>query len=39
MVELGRWLERLDRASLVEQRRVTIPFIRTLLANDAGSRD
>jgi DnaA family protein len=39
MVGLGRWLERLDRASLVEQRRVTIPFIRALLAADSGSRD
>ena len=39
MAELGRWLDRLDRASLVEQRRVTIPFIRALLASDAGSRD
>jgi len=39
MVGLGRWLERLDRASLVEQRRVTIPFIRALLAAEAGSRD
>ena len=32
MVELGRWLDRLDRASLVEQRKLTIPFIRALLA-------
>jgi len=34
MAELARWLERLDRKSLVEQRRVTIPFIRSLLAAD-----
>lgn len=39
MVGLGRWLERLDRASLVERRRLTIPFIRALLAADAGSHD
>ena len=32
MVELQRWLDRLDRASLAEQRRLTIPFIRDLLA-------
>jgi DnaA family protein len=29
---LATWLERLDRASLTAQRRVTIPFIRELLA-------
>jgi DnaA family protein len=28
---LGRWLDRLDRASLIEQRKLTIPFIRGLL--------
>jgi len=39
MTELGRWLDRLDRASLAEQRRVTIPFIRTLLAAEPGSQD
>jgi DnaA family protein len=39
MVGLGRWLERLDRASLVEQRKLTIPFIRSLLAADAPSCD
>jgi DnaA family protein len=32
MAGLVRWLDRLDRESLVEQRRVTIPFIRELLA-------
>ena len=30
--ELCRWLERLDRASLIEQRRLTVPFIRKALA-------
>jgi DnaA family protein len=29
--ELARWLDRLDRASLAEQRKLTIPFIRQLL--------
>jgi DnaA family protein len=32
MAEVGVWLERLDRASLAEQRKITIPFIRELLA-------
>ena len=32
MSGLTEWLERLDRASLVAQRRLTIPFIRELLA-------
>jgi DnaA family protein len=32
MAALTRWLERLDRASLSEQRRLTIPFIREHLA-------
>jgi DnaA family protein len=32
MAVLVRWLDRLDRASLTEQRRVTIPFVRELLA-------
>jgi DnaA family protein len=32
MAALTRWLDRLDRASLAEQRRVTIPFVRELLA-------
>jgi DnaA family protein len=34
MTGLARWLERLDRASLAEQRKLTIPFIRRLLADD-----
>jgi DnaA family protein len=37
MTALGRWLAKLDRASLIEQRKITIPFIRGLLA--AGSVD
>jgi DnaA family protein len=37
MVALGCWLDRLDRASLVEQRRLTIPFIRRLLEADSAS--
>jgi DnaA-homolog protein len=32
MAGLVRWLDRLDRASLAEQRRLTIPFVRELLA-------
>jgi len=32
MVALQRWLDKLDRASLAEQRKLTIPFIRELLA-------
>jgi DnaA-homolog protein len=32
MVGLQRWLDRLDRASLAEHRKLTIPFIRELLA-------
>jgi DnaA family protein len=32
MVALQHWLDRLDRASLAEHRKVTIPFIRELLA-------
>jgi len=32
MVEL---IERLDRASLAAQRRVTVPFLRQVLAGDA----
>lgn len=32
MVVLQGWLERLDRASLAEHRKLTIPFIRELLA-------
>ena len=34
---LSRWLDRLDRASLIEQRKLTIPFIRGLLAAESGS--
>ncbi|HUL80524.1 MAG TPA: DnaA regulatory inactivator Hda [Gammaproteobacteria bacterium] len=34
MATLGRWLDRLDRESLVEQRRITIPFIRARLSAD-----
>jgi DnaA family protein len=33
---LTGWLDRLDRASLIEQRRLTIPFIRERLAADGG---
>jgi DnaA-homolog protein len=29
---VGRWLDRLDSASLAEQRRITIPFVRELLS-------
>jgi DnaA family protein len=36
MAELGRWLDRLDRASLIEQRKLTIPFIRSLLTAEPG---
>lgn len=32
MAGLARWLDRLDRASLAEKRRLTIPFVRELLA-------
>ena len=32
MAALVRWLDKADRASLAEQRRLTIPFIRTLLS-------
>jgi DnaA family protein len=32
MRDVGVWLERLDRVSLAEQRKITIPFIRELLA-------
>jgi DnaA family protein len=32
MATLVRWLDKADRASLAEQRRLTIPFIRTLLS-------
>lgn len=33
--ELCRWLDRLDRASLVEQRRLTVPFVRKALESEA----
>jgi DnaA family protein len=36
MTGLVRWLERLDHASLTEQRRLTIPFIRKLLSASGG---
>lgn len=36
MAGLDAWLERLDRASLAERRRLTIPFIRELLATRDG---
>jgi chromosomal replication initiation ATPase DnaA len=31
MTELCGWLDRLDRASLAAQRRLTIPFVREIL--------
>lgn len=37
IVALCRWLDRLDRASLAEQRKLTIPFIRGLLAAESAS--
>jgi DnaA family protein len=36
MRALTGWLDRLDRASLIEQRRLTIPFIRERLTEEAG---
>jgi chromosomal replication initiation ATPase DnaA len=33
MTVLTTWLARLDRASLTAQRRLTIPFIRELMAH------
>jgi DnaA family protein len=39
MAVLTDWLARLDRASLTEQRRVTIPFIRELLARSEPSAE
>lgn len=33
--ELCRWLDRLDRASLIEQRRLTVPFVRKALESEA----
>jgi DnaA family protein len=35
MTELCGWLDRLDRASLAAQRRLTIPFVREVLAREA----
>lgn len=35
MTKLTQWLELLDRASLIAQRKLTIPFIRELLAQQA----
>jgi len=37
IVALCQWLDRLDRASLAEQRRLTIPFIREQLAGEPAS--
>jgi DnaA family protein len=37
MPALAAWLDRLDRASLIEQRRLTIPFIRERLASGPAS--
>jgi DnaA family protein len=34
MTELCEWLDRLDRASLAAQRRLTIPFVREVLARE-----
>ena len=34
MTELCEWLDRLDRASLAAQRRLTIPFVREILARE-----
>jgi DnaA family protein len=39
MTALVGWLDKLDRASLVAQRRLTIPFIRELLAAEARGGD
>lgn len=39
MLGLSAWLERLDRASLAERRRVTIPFVRGLLAGQSDRGD
>jgi DnaA family protein len=35
MTGLAQWLERLDRASLIAQRKLTIPFIRELLVAES----
>jgi DnaA family protein len=39
MAALTAWLKELDRASLTEQRRLTIPFIRDVLARSAASAE
>jgi DnaA family protein len=39
MAALTAWLTELDRASLTEQRRLTIPFIRALLARSAANAE
>jgi DnaA family protein len=39
MAALSAWLARLDRASLTEQRRLTIPFIRDLVARSERSAE
>ena len=39
MAALTAWLDELDRASLTEQRRLTIPFIRELMARAAPSAE
>lgn len=36
MTALVAWLDRIDRESLVAQRRITIPFLRALLESSAG---
>jgi len=38
MRDICRWLERLDRAALIAQRRLTIPLIRETLADTTGRR-
>lgn len=35
MVSLSQFLERLDHSSLAAQRRITVPFVKTLLEDDA----
>jgi DnaA family protein len=39
MAQLTAWLERLDRASLTAQRRLTIPFIRELVARSESNAE
>ncbi len=38
MVSLFAFLDRLDRSSLAAQRRITVPFVKALLEEDARSR-